>query len=109
MSQLLECLRTRQPLPDHSAALAHYQALAAQAVALLKPAKPFREFFSRSLNTTVRVVYELDTEPMQYQHGAVAVDLAVLEIWVGAWEAGEHLSESAANCVYSEMMKELGL
>ena len=105
MSALLEALRTRQPLPARDP-LAHYQALAAEAIALTKP---HRTFFSRALGTTVRVVYELDTEPMQYQFGAVAVDLAVLEIWVGAWEAGEHLSESAANCVYSETLKELGL
>ena len=109
MSQLLECLRTASPLPSHAAALAHYSHQAALAAKLLKPAKPFREFFSRALGTTVRVVYELDTEPAQYQFGSIAVDLQVLEIWVGAWEAGEHLSESAANCVYSETMKELGL
>ena len=108
MSYLLEALRTHQPLPaDHSAALAHYSRQAELAAQML--AKPSRTFDSEVRGARVRCVYELDTEPMQYQFGAIAVDLELLEVWIGGWEASEHLKKSSGECLHGELMRELGL
>ena len=107
MSTLLECLRTATPLPDHSAALAHYSRQAELAAQML--AKPSRSFDSETLGTRVRCVYELDTEPAHHQGGTIPVDLEMLEVWIGGWEASEHLSKSSNECLHGELMRELGL
>ena len=108
MGHLLHALHERQSLPDHAAALAHYSKEAALAERLI-PVTPHKvlDYFSPSLHARLRVVYELDTEPMHYQCGTIPCDLEILEIWQGAWDCGSHLSDSALACVKAEALRRL--
>jgi hypothetical protein len=64
-------------------------------------------FFSESLGTEVRVSYELDTEPMHYQVGTILVGLDLLDVWIGNWDAGLHLSSTSLNCIHAELCAEV--
>ena len=114
MGHLLHALHERQPLPDHSAALAHYQALAAQAVALTKPADKYApppchpdqtriEFKSAYLEGEMLTAdLEIDREPLHYQHGSSRGSVEVCGLYVRGFDIGVYFERGALQSITFE-------
>lgn len=59
-------------------------------------------FFSATLNALVRCVYEVDTEQLDYQFGALNGGIEVTEIWHGDADLGRHLEANSSACIENE-------